>query len=142
MPYRIEELTAAHIPGVLAFWTGMEGIGLNESDTPERLASFLVRNPGLSRVAFQGDALVGAVLCGHDGRRGTLHHLAVAPAARGQGIGRSLVDDCLRALGVCGIQKCNIFLFANNAAGRVFWEQAGWKHRVDLHVLQQACPAG
>lgn len=141
MPYRIEELTAAHIPAVLDFWTGMEGIGLNESDTPVRLTAFLDRNPGLSRVAFQGDALVGAVLCGHDGRRGTLHHLAVARSARGQGIGRALVEECLRALGACGIQKCNIFLFADNAAGRTFWERAGWNHRVDLHVLQHACPA-
>jgi GNAT superfamily N-acetyltransferase len=69
-----------------------------------------------------------------------LHHLAVAAEHRRQGIGKSLVDACLAKLGALGIQKCNIFLYADNAEGRVFWERHGWSERVDLRVLQKPVP--
>jgi putative acetyltransferase len=123
---------------VLALWRSCEGIGLNESDTREAIAAYLVRNPGLSLVATDADGvIVGAVLGGHDGRRGYLHHLAVASAHRGCGLGRALVDKTLTRLSQLGIQKCNIFLYANNAAGRAFWLREGWSLREDLVVVQK-----
>ena len=82
------------------------------------------------------DQIIGAVLCGHDGRRGYLHHLAVARRLRGRGIGRQLVDACLAKLREAGISRCNIFIFANNAAGLKFWARAGWKLRMELRVMQ------
>jgi ribosomal protein S18 acetylase RimI-like enzyme len=86
--------------------------------------------------------IVGAVLCGHDGRRGYLHHLAVAPAHRHNGIGRALVEACLAKLGHIGIQKCNIFLFSDNEPGEAFWKHIGWNGRGDLKVLQKPTPNG
>ena len=101
----------------------------------------LWRNPGLSFVARADGVLVGAVLCGHDGRRGYLHHLAVAPAHRRLGIGRRLVARCLSALARQDIPKCNIFVYGHNACGRAFWRRAGWKPRPDLELLQRFTPA-
>jgi len=122
----------------LALWRASEGIGLNESDTREAIAAFLDRNPGLSLVATDTDgALVGAVLCGHDGRRGYLHHLAVAAAHRRRGIGRALVDEALARLRARGLAKCNLFLYAHHAAGRAFWLHGGWAARDDLVLLQR-----
>jgi N-acetylglutamate synthase len=83
--------------------------------------------------------IIGAVLSGHDGRRGYLHHLAVAPDCRRQGIGRALVDACLDGLAALGIQKCNIFLLADNDLGKAFWKHNGWNERDDLKVLQKPC---
>lgn len=66
-------------------------------------------------------------LCGHDARRGYLHHLAVAEPFRQNGIGTRLVATCLVKLGATGIQKCNVFLFADNEPGERFGrETAGW----------------
>ncbi|MBS0633305.1 MAG: GNAT family N-acetyltransferase [Verrucomicrobia bacterium] len=128
----------ADYPAVRALWEQSEGVGLNESDTLEAIAGFLQRNPGLSLVATNPDAeIVGAVLCGHDGRRGYLHHLAVSRPYRGQGIGRRLVTECLARLRAQDILKCNIFLYADNAAGRAFWLREGWAAREDLVVLQR-----
>jgi putative acetyltransferase len=136
--YTLRPLSIADYGTVLALWQDAEGIGLNESDTASAIALFLERNPGLSLVAVSPAALiVGAVLCGHDGRRGYLHHLAVAKTQRGRGLGRELVDECLRRLRGLGIPKCNIFLFATNHAGRAFWTHAGWAVRDDLLVLQR-----
>ncbi len=123
---------------VVALWRRTEGIGLNESDSEPATAAFLERNPELSAVALDplGD-LVGAVLCGHDGRRGYLHHLAVEKAHRHQGIASQLIAWCSRALCLSGIAKCNLFLFQDHAAGASFWEHNGWSARSDLVVFQK-----
>jgi N-acetylglutamate synthase len=127
MDYTFEPLTLADYDAVVAFWSQQQGIGLNESDAREPLARYLQRNPGMSFIARDASGtLVGAVLCGHDGRRGYLHHLAVASAHRRRGLGRALVQRCLAQLAAAGISKCNIFLFDDNDDGRQFWLRAGF----------------
>jgi ribosomal protein S18 acetylase RimI-like enzyme len=122
--------------GVVALWRRTEGVGLNESDTRRAIADYLRRNPRMSFVAERDGRIIGAVLCGHDGRRGYLHHLAVAKRHRQRGLGRQLVDACLAKLRQRGIQRCNIFIFANNAAGMKFWAHTGWKLRTELRLMQ------
>ena len=131
-------LTLADYEAVRRLWQDTEGVGLNESDSRENIALFLARNPSLSRVAVCADEIVGAVLCGHDGRRGYLHHLAVAKAHRKLGLGRQLVESCLADLARQGISKCNIFLFADNVVGEAFWRHNGWTKRCDLQVMQKS----
>ena len=128
---RIEDYDA-----VIALWRRTEGVGLNESDTRPAIAAYLRRNPHLSLVAEKNGRIIGAVLCGHDGRRGYLHHLAVSKRHRCRGIGRQLVNTCLAKLRKAGIQKCNIFIFANNAAGMKFWTHTGWCLRTELRLMQ------
>jgi putative acetyltransferase len=130
-------MTAADIPAALGLWRVTEGMGLGESDRPERLEAYLDRNPGASAVAVLGDGtLVGAVLCGDDGRRGCLHHLAVARTQRRRGIARALVAHGIETLQARGIEKCNLFLFADNVEGGRFWQREGWVARADLTVMQ------
>lgn len=136
--YRFRPLGLADYDEVRALWERSSGIGLNESDTREAIALFLERNPGLSRVALAPDGTIaGAVLSGHDGRRGYLHHLAVDESHRRRGLGSRLVEQALQDLRALGIPKTNIYLFADNAAGRAFWLREGWSVRDDLVVLQR-----
>jgi ribosomal protein S18 acetylase RimI-like enzyme len=141
MAVRLEEMTEADLPEVLQLWDGMEGVGLNESDTPERLAAYLRRNPDFSLVAREGGRIVGAVLCGHDGRRGYLHHLAVATDCRRQGLGSELIAHCLASLAAEGILKCNVFVYSDNDDGSAFWRRIGWDDRRDLKVMQRVIPS-
>ena len=122
-------------PAATALWQATEGIGLSVSDTRENIAAYLQRNPGMSYVAISDKGLVGAVLCGTDGRRGYLHHLAVDPSCRGLGLGRDLVRHCLDALRQAGLPKCHLFLLRANRSGRAFWEHIGWTSRFDLDVV-------
>jgi ribosomal protein S18 acetylase RimI-like enzyme len=137
MSYAIEPMKIKDFDEVTALWRGSEGVGLTESDNHENTAIYLKRNRGLSQVArLKSGKLVGAVLCGYDGRRGYLHHLAVAKNFRRRGIGAQLVTRCLEKLRRLGIQKCNIFVYADNTEGKAFWKHLGWKMRSDLRMMQ------
>jgi ribosomal protein S18 acetylase RimI-like enzyme len=125
---------------VLALWQQCEGVGLTPADSRAAVHAFLVRNPGLCLVARHGRTIIGAVLCGHDGRRGYLYHLAVAPQQRRHGLGRAMVEQCLSRLASAGIQKATIFVYGHNDAGQQFWQRVGWKGRTDLVVLQKETP--
>src|SRR5213593_1190374 len=87
----------------LHLWHRVEGLEIAEGDDREDIAQFLVRNPGLSKVAVDRSALVGIALCGNDGRRGHIYHLAVDPAYQGCGLGKRLLDECLDGLRKAGI---------------------------------------
>jgi ribosomal protein S18 acetylase RimI-like enzyme len=126
-------------PEVLGLWRSTPGIGLNDSDSAPAIANFFARNQDLSLVVvLPNGAIVAAVLCGHDGRRGFLYHLAVAEGHRRQGFARLLVTACLERLAKLGIQKCSVHLFDDNPAGRAFWLHNGWSERGDLRVLQKS----
>jgi putative acetyltransferase len=128
MDWTIEALALRDYEAVIALWQTQEGIGLNESDDRGSIERYLLRNPGMSFVARnRSGAVIGAVLCGHDGRRGYLHHLAVENACRRRGLGKILVERCLAQLAANGIPKCNIFLFDDNENGRRFWERLGYR---------------
>jgi N-acetylglutamate synthase len=133
----IREFTMQDYPAAYALWKESEGISLREADSPENIKYFLERNPGMSFVAYDGDRLVGAALCGHDGRRGYLHHVAVAQLKRRIGIGSALVDRCLEKLQTCGIQRCHLFVEAGNHPGRAFWRRIGWFERTDLSMFSR-----
>ncbi|MBM4361840.1 MAG: GNAT family N-acetyltransferase [Deltaproteobacteria bacterium] len=133
----LRPLTVADIPTVTALWRSCEGVGMSESDDPVHLSAFLARNPGMSSVAIADGGVVGAVLSGHDGRRGFLYHLAVHPAARRRGIGRQLVDETLRGLRAAGILKCQIVVFQVNEDAKRFWLRLGWTPRDDLHAFSK-----
>lgn len=140
MPLDLRPLANEDLAPLLVFWANTPGVGLNESDTPECLQVFLKRNPLLSMVAMDGEQIAGAVLCGHDGRRGYLHHLAIAPRYRRQGLARRMVESCLQSLREQGVLKCNIFLYADNLSGAEFWNRCGWSRRADLVMMQHRCP--
>jgi ribosomal protein S18 acetylase RimI-like enzyme len=122
---------------VIDLWQQTEGVGLSSADSRESIRAYLERNPGMSFIAEQEGTLIGAVLGGHDGRRGYIHHLAVHPDYRRQGLGRKLVDRCLAALQEVCIQKCHLFIFNTNLEGVDFWENVGWMKRTDIGVMSK-----
>jgi len=123
---------------VFALWQATPGVVLDaEADAPEAIGAYLARNPGLSCVVEAEGQVVGAVLCGHDGRRGYLHHLAVAAAWRRRRIASALVARSLGELRRVGIRKCHLFLLADNQLGLAFWEACGWHRRGDICIVSR-----
>src|SRR3982750_2197463 len=84
--------------GAVALWNSVEGVEICEGDSREEVAEYLRRNPGLSCVAEADGKIVGVAMCGHDGRRGWIYHLAVATTHRGLNVGKMLLDSCVNGL--------------------------------------------
>ena len=128
----IRPMTFDDYAAVMALMSGTPGIAVRAADSPEAIGRYLARNPGLSLVAEEDDGLIGCVFCGHDGRRGYLHHVVVVPSRRGQGIGRALVARALDGLAALGIYKTHLDVFADNDAAVAFWQHTGWQRRDDI----------
>jgi ribosomal protein S18 acetylase RimI-like enzyme len=122
---------------VYALWKESEGLKLNADDSRESVIHFLERNPALSFVALDQGNLVGAALCGHDGRHGYIHNLAVKKTHRKQGIGKSLVGRCMFELIKLGIHRCHLYVEGDNQDGINFWKKLGWEQRVEMISMSQ-----
>ena len=120
--FRIEDYEMA-----VDLWNRSEGLDVAEGDDRETIRAFLDRNPGLSRIATNGSKIIGAVLCGHDGRRGYIYHLAVDPAFQGRGLARCLIDECVSGLKRAGLERANILVATDNPRGLEFWRRCGWE---------------
>lgn len=121
-----------------ALWEGTPGVGLSSADAPNAIKAFLARNPGTSFVALDGSVLVGTVLCGHDGRRGLIHHLVTARSHRRQGIATALLRAGLNALRGSGIDKCHLLVFRSNEDGLKFWRSVLAQERTELALFSLA----
>ena len=131
----IREMNTGDHDDVFALWERSPGIATTEDDTVEGVDAFLRRNPGLSMVAVDGDRVVGAVLCGHDGRRGYVSHLAVSESHRRRGIAGRLVNRCVDRLYQAGIRKCHVLVFGDNLQARSFWSASGWLQRANISIF-------
>lgn len=120
-------LAADDLDAARALWSAAEGVELAEGDELDSLRAYLKRNPAISQGAWRHGKLVGALLAGHDGRRGMLYHLAVSAECRGRGVGRELVRHALDRLRREGILRVVILVARDNPGGRAFWQRMGWE---------------
>ena len=121
---------------VRALWMTIRGFGIRAlDDSREDVARFIRRNPTTSVVAEADGCVVGSILCGSDGRQGSLYHVCVAREYRRQGIGTRMVAHCMERLREMGINKVALIAFASNDAGNAFWRQIGWK-RSDVNYYE------
>ncbi|MCX7771748.1 MAG: GNAT family N-acetyltransferase [Clostridia bacterium] len=134
---QIEEMRIEDYDDMLELWQNTPGMGLSRADDKDEIAMFLKHNPGLCFTCSELGRIVGTILCGFDGRRGYLYHLAVDKAYRHRGLGKALVHKSLEALSKKGVEKCHLFVFKDNALGRGFWENTGWKQREDIVVFSK-----
>ena len=119
---------------VYDLWMTIDGFGIRSiDDSYEGVARFIKRNPTTSVVAEADGKIVGAILCGHDGRRGCFYHVCVDKDYRKQGIGKAMAVFCMKALQEEQINKVSLIAFKSNSIGNAFWKSAGWTFREDLN---------
>lgn len=132
--YIVRTMTIEDYPGVRALWMTIKGFAIRSiDDSGEGVARFLRRNPTTSVVAEEDGEIVGAILCGHDGRRGCLYHVCVREDKRMNGIGKAMVVHCMEALKREQISKVSLIAFTVNDIGNAFWRCIGWTKREDLN---------
>ena len=133
--FTVRTMRTEDYEGLYALWKTIRGFGMRSlDDSREGVERVLRRNPTTSVVAVDGEgAIVGGILCGHDGRRGCLYHVCVREDWRRQGIGKAMVVHCMNALKAEQVNKVSLIAFTANDIGNAFWKCIGWTRREDLN---------
>lgn len=132
--FLVRTMTIEDYDAVFALWSTINGFAIRSiDDSREGVANFLRRNPTTSVVCVADGKIVGAILCGHDGRRGCLYHVCVNKAYRRKGIGKAMVVFCMESLRKEHINKVSLIAFTKNDIGNAFWNSIGWTKREDLN---------
>ncbi len=128
--------TPADHAALFALWRSVPGIQLRAEDEYEPFCRYLERNPGLSLLVEAEGGPIASLLAGHDGRRGYLHHLVVAPAWRGRGLDSALLAEVLARLAEQGVRKSHVFVLGAAPEALAFWRARGeWLARDDIEVF-------
>lgn len=130
---RVRSFCMEDYDDVVALWEGT-GLYLNKSDSREGIERKLERDADAFLVAEDEGAIVGAVMGAYDGRRGWVNHLAVAPAYRGHGLGRQLIEEMELKLKAKGCQKINLLIEPTNASVQEFYQQLGYQRRELIYM--------
>jgi ribosomal protein S18 acetylase RimI-like enzyme len=128
-----EDMHISHYNEVLDLWHTTRHISVSEIDSYESVSRYIERNPGLCSVALRDNTIIGAILCGHDGRRAHINHLAVSNEHRKTGVGSTLVKRCLERLRELDIKIVYLSIYEDNLSAKKFWENQGWKLYSDVY---------
>lgn len=132
--YKIRKMTIEDYDEVYSVWELTSKKALCDADNQATISRYLDRNKNLSVVAVADGKIVGTVLCGQDGRRGYLNHVAVLPEYRLHGIAEAMVKECIAGLKNEYIEECDILVYIENEVGIAAWDAMGWTKRDDLSV--------
>ena len=128
--------TPADHAALFTLWRSVPGIQLRAEDEYEPFCRYLERNPELSLLVEAEGGPIASLLAGHDGRRGYLHHLVVAPAWRGRGLASALLAEVLARLAEQGVRKSHVFVLGAAPEALAFWRARGeWLARDDIEVF-------
>jgi ribosomal protein S18 acetylase RimI-like enzyme len=139
--WTIRRGTQADIDPVLALWRRAEG-PTTETDDEGALADLLARDREALLVATSGDEVIGSLIAGWDGWRGSFYRLAVDPDWRRRGMATALIhagEEQLRALGA---RRLTAIVLSDDEAAIEFWTAAGYERQTArtrfVRMLEQA----
>jgi len=133
---QVRSFDLADYDEVFALWrAAAPGVELRPSDSRQEVARRCQRDGELFLVAECGGAIIGVVMGGWDGRRGWIHHLAVAPEERGRGVGSVLVSALEENLRALGCLKVNLLVRRGNEGARRLYTRLGYGEAPDVVVM-------
>ena len=128
----VRSASSSDVPAVLAFWevATTEPSSTDDVDSVQQLLTFAP--DALLLATNDDDEIVGTVVVGWDGWRGTLYRLGVAPDRRREGIAAMLVDAAEAQLRARGAQRLHLIVAGGQPVAEAFWTSAGYA-RTDQH---------
>jgi ribosomal protein S18 acetylase RimI-like enzyme len=115
------------IDEVLALWE--RAAEATTTDDATAVAALLVRDAGALLVAEESGEIVGSVIAGWDGWRGSIYRLAVAPAWRRKGLGRQLLAAAENRLHGLGVRRMHAIVIGADERAVAFWRSSDWAHQ-------------
>lgn len=109
------------------FFRGFDEVSFCEWQDARFLRSILLQDTTTAYLAVDDNGeVVGAVMGGMLGTRGTINHLAVSPLHRTRGLGQRLVEAALADMKRVGVLRMFLFVDDANLVGKRFWAAQGF----------------
>jgi ribosomal protein S18 acetylase RimI-like enzyme len=134
----VRELRLDDYEAVQRLWTEA-GLAFRPQgrDKPERVAAELERGTAVFLLAEADGKVVGVVLGTHDGRKGWINRLAVAPAHQRRGIARLLVGEVEARLTALGLDIIAALIESENQVSLDFFRAIGYTHDVEIEYVSK-----
>jgi ribosomal protein S18 acetylase RimI-like enzyme len=124
MSLAIRPAAAGDLAAVLQLWR--DAAQPTSTDTESALRALVAHDAGALIVALESGRIVGTVIAGWDGWRGSVYRLVVAPESRRSGLGRQLVRSAERRLAELGAQRMQAVVVGPDARAMGFWSATEW----------------
>lgn len=130
MEMRIRVATPADIDAVLVLWQ-QAGAEPSHTDDASGVGALLAHDPEALLLADTQDGVVGSIIAGWDGWRGSIYRLAVHPSFGRRGIASRLLAEAERRLLARGCRRFQATVVGSSAEAMGFWRAAGWQQQED-----------
>lgn len=127
---RIRTGRSLDVPAVLALWRQADSLP-SKTDTEAGLSRLLERDPGSLLLAEADAEIVGTLIAGWDGWRGSFYRLAVHPRVRRRGIATALLRTGEQRLHELGAIRLTAIVADDESHAMAFWRAAGYEVQVD-----------
>ncbi len=111
-----EAVSLWHITGIARPW----------NDPAEDLRRAMRGTASTVLACTERNELLGTAMVGHDGHRGWVYYLAVAPGHQQQGVGRRLMEACEEWVRNRGIGKIQVMIRHSNTNVLGFYQRLGY----------------
>ncbi len=126
----IRAARADDVGAVLALWRHADAEP-SHTDDEESLGRLIAHDEGALMVAESDRQIVGTVIAGWDGWRGSIYRLVVAPSRRRAGLGRRLVRAAEDRLSTGGASRLQAIVVETDAQATGFWTASGWEQQAE-----------
>ena len=136
--FTIREMTIDDYDAVVSLWDAAKLPYRSKGrDQREKIAREIDGPSSIFLVAEVDEEVTGAVLGTHDGRKGWINRLVVAPEHQKEGIGRALVSEVETRLDAVGIEIVACQVEGWNDGSMIFLERLGYRYHDDIHYFSK-----
>jgi ribosomal protein S18 acetylase RimI-like enzyme len=129
MAWTIRPGQISDVESVLQLWS-TAGAEPSHTDDAASLTALIRRDPSALIVAEDGSSIVGSVIAGWDGWRGSVYRLVVASSHRRLGLGRRMLDHAEERLSADGAVRLQAIVVETEPQAVGFWHASGWEQQV------------
>src|SRR5438270_13454253 len=113
---------------LLALWREADAEPTHTDDV-DSLTRLIRHNPWALIIAEEGGQIVGSVIAGWDGWRGSIYRLAGSPGRRRRAIGTHLLREAERLLVDSGATRLQAIVVESDNPAIAFWRGSGWEQQ-------------
>lgn len=117
-------------PELLTLWREAD-VEPSHTDDVGSVTQLVVHDPEALIVAQEDGRIVGSVIAGWDGWRGSIYRLVVQPNHRRRGLGTRLLVVAEQRLVNVGASRLQAIVVENDSQATKFWQATNWEQQVE-----------